>query len=152
MEFISPERVNSSHQSCRGVLIGEIMADRAGGKTASVMGFSDDAIGDVYDQVLREMYMSPEAASVLEPHLMELKALKDELHNIRNTNSVPKGTADDLQSWLDELADGLDRIPGYLADDFQSAKQRAADKATKEYLKDWADYTNENSVTAGNLS
>ncbi len=126
----------------------EIMASRAGGKTAASMGFTDDAIGEIYDDVLREMQMSPEAASVMEPHLMELKALKDEMWNIYNTRGIAKGTADDLQVWLDDLADIQDKVPGYLSEDFQVAKQRAADKTTIEYHKDWADYTNENASTA----
>ena len=101
-QFISEVRVQA-----------EIMGSRAGGKTASAFGFSDDAIGEVYDDVLREMYMSPEAASVLEPHLMELKALKDEIWSIYNTKGVAKGTVDDLQTWLDNLGDTLDDVPGY---------------------------------------
>ena len=236
----------------------DIMAQRAGKASGAEMGFTDDGIGDVYDEVLRDMYMSPEAASVLEPHLMELKALQDEMWSIYNTKGLPKGTADELQGWLDDLGDVLDDVPGYatpkvkepkfviptelplttiskyetripldlirkdekvaiakltedvkargivepvvirvredgstvlwdgmhrlivaedlglkvvpvryigevgklvtgteparipraLSPEFSSAKQRAADKASKEYYKDWADYTNENASTA----
>ena len=100
-QFISEVRVQAN-----------IMAERAG-SSANKMGFTDEAIGNIYDDVLRDMYMSPEAASVLEPHLMELKALKDEVWNIYNTKGVAKGTADDLQRWLDDLGDVLEDVPGY---------------------------------------
>ncbi|KKK76562.1 hypothetical protein LCGC14_2862380, partial [marine sediment metagenome] len=52
-----------------------------------------------------------------------------------------------------DVANGLDGVKGYtrkgvLTDSFQAGKQRAADKASKEYFKDWADYTNENVTTS----
>jgi len=131
------------------------------GKTGAELGWTDEAIGEVYDYILRDMRMSPEAASVMEPHLMELKNLQDELWSIYRTKALPEGMADDFTRWVDNLADELEKIPGYvsrktvrgkvqigLSDEFSAAKQRAADKASKEYYKDWADYTNENATTA----
>ena len=136
----------------------ERMASKAD-KTADALGFTNDAIGEVYDYILRDMYMSPQAASVIEPRLMELASLRAELWSIYNSKGLPKGMAEDLQKFIANLADELEKVPGYatptkpgvargLSDDFSASKQRAADKASKEYYKDWADYTNENATTA----
>lgn len=157
-------RIETMTLKSRQEFIDEVMvqAERMGhgaGSTAKAMGWTEDAIGEVYDQVLREMYMSPQAASVMEPRLMELASLKEELWHIYQGKGLPTGVADDLQRFVDSLAGRLEKVPGYaapvkpgvvrgLSDDFAASKQRAGDRASKEYYKDWADYTNENVTTA----
>ncbi len=90
----------------------ELMA-RQVEKSPESLGWTDEGIGEVYDYVLRDMQMSPQAASVMEPHLMELQSLRHELWSIYNTKALPEGTADELSTWLSKLADDLDNVPGY---------------------------------------
>jgi len=86
---------------------------RATGKSAQDMGWTPDAIGEVYNLILRDMRMSPAGASVLEPRLMELASLKEDLWHIYHAKGLPEGTADKLQTFIDQLADGLEKTPGY---------------------------------------
>jgi len=133
-------------------IVAERMANSAG-KNADTMGWTDDAISEVYDYIVREMRMSPTAASVAEPALMEMESLRHELWGIYNSKALPEGMAEKFQARLLSFADDMGDIPGYsaggkLTDDFSAIKQRSADRASKEYYKDFADYTNENATTA----
>ena len=140
----------------------ERMAKKAGRK-ADEMGWTDQAIGDVYDAGLRDMFIDPSRASVLEPRLMDLASLEDELWHIYSSKGLEPGIVKAMNSRLGLLIDDLGKVPGYgaaiptkpgkppklgLADEFMDTKQRAANSASKEYYKDWADYTNENVLTA----
>ena len=229
----------------------ERMAQKAGRK-ADEMGWTDDAIGEVYDAGLRDMFIDPSRASVLEPRLMELESLRQELWHIYSSKGLEPGIVKAMNTRLGGLVDDLGKVPGYaakvpevvptaipkaelsklaatrdfiiemrrtgepaetlitfltdevtllkgygidvnsmigllktgskpseivdlvvskidniiklakkppkipppkpgvrgLADEFMETKQRAADSASKEYYKDWADYTNENVLTA----
>jgi len=83
-------------------------------KSAAQLGWTDEAIGEVYDYTLRDMRMNPELASVMEPHLMELKSLQDELWSIYRTKGLPEGIADNFQRFITTLADELEATPGYV--------------------------------------
>lgn len=132
----------------------EIMAKQAG-RTADELGFTKPAIESVYDQTLGDMLIDPARASVLEPQLMELQSFRQELWNVYDTKGLPRGTVEAMNTKLASLTDNLAEVPGYrkpdvmeLSDDFLASKQRAADRASQEYFKDWADYTNETALTA----
>ena len=95
----------------------KVQANRMARKTnkaADQLGWTDDAIGEVYDTTLRDMYINPELASVMEANLMELKALQDELWSIYRTKGLPEGILDDFQKFVDDVANGLDGVKGYL--------------------------------------
>jgi len=90
----------------------EAMARRAG-TTREALGFTDDAISDVYDQVVYGLRSDPLIHDELTAKLGQLDSLMSDLESIRINGSINHDTVNILQSYADEFATNLEKLDIY---------------------------------------
>ena len=113
------------------------------GKVADDYGFTDEAVGECYDRIMRVMGFNPEDVDILTPQMAQLENIRIALHELRQTFELPPQTVDRINSWLKEIAENLDGI------NFQEVydlKVKAMENARKLYSIDFTDYTDENAI------
>jgi len=126
----------------------------AAGTTRQALGFTDDAIGEVYDKLIYGVRSDPAVHDILTRKYAEMDNLSRDLESIRINHSVNKEAAMHIQGYCDEVADNLRKldiyqpVKGQLAregtDEWWRIKQEAMDKTMLSYHQEFTDYTNLN--------
>ncbi|KKN47221.1 hypothetical protein LCGC14_0665100 [marine sediment metagenome] len=114
------------------------------GQDLAALGWTKEAVGEVWDDIMREFRLNPENVSRISPTLMQVEDL------VRGVRFESKGaelsaearTA--FQRWADDMADGLGRIEGYGGAPWLQAKGEALDTATTEFYRMFPDYVDLN--------
>lgn len=123
------------------------------GKVADDFGFTEEKIGQVYDEILKSMNLNPLTAEAAAPRLAQLKALYDEMV----VQSQSRGTINTVerQELITELGNTLrsdlanDPITERLfTPEWQTARQSALDDAVDKFSLDFPDYTSATAVNA----
>ncbi len=85
------------------------------GKTPDDIGFSRDAIGDVYDQMFTNLGFDPKmiADEPLTPTMSQLEEVRQELHKIEGVSKIPENDYVKYKGYVNKLADGLEQLPSY---------------------------------------
>lgn len=119
------------------------------------IGFTEDAIGKVYDQIMNSLNVRPETASWLSGKQIELDAFRRDLHTLYNSKILPPEEITAIKNFFNGVADKVENIvygtptkgaramkPEFAA--YDDVRQQAADQAAKWYYKEYTDYTNAN--------
>lgn len=81
-------------------------------KTPETIGFSKEAIGDVYDTMFRNIGIEPAVASdPLALSMMELETVRQELVRIKGTKAIPENDYNLYKQYLTALRDDLGKLP-----------------------------------------
>jgi len=123
------------------------------GKTLEQMGFTDEAIGKCYDQMVRGVGLDPAALEPLTPILKPVESINKELHAVYASKAMPEADYKLWQESLTKYADDLGGMDIHKAgtdsyNDWWGKKQAAIDKAQVEYSLSFTDYTNQNAFDA----
>ncbi|MDD4985596.1 MAG: hypothetical protein PHQ43_07390, partial [Dehalococcoidales bacterium] len=119
-------------------------------KTAEEIGFSKEAIGDVYDQMFANLGLDPKAVAnePLTPAMMQLEDIRKELHNLNATKKISEADFVKFQTYLTSVADDLDKLPHYQSPEWIKAKDSAMMKARGQFEMDFPDYDHRNMADA----
>ena len=82
-------------------------------RTAKDIGFTDDAIGDVYDQLWRNMGIEPTTLLPDSPTVMQLESIRQELYSLYATNKLSDSDVIKWRQYLNSVADDLEQLPMY---------------------------------------
>ena len=88
------------------------MARRAG-TTREALGFTDDAIGGVYDQIVHGLRSDPAIHDVLTVRRMQLDNFAMDLESIRINGSISSDTTKVVQNMADDFANNLEKLDIY---------------------------------------
>ena len=85
------------------------------GKTADNIGFTDDAISDVYEQMLRSLGIDPGMAATepLIPAMGQLEEVRGVLHTQFVNRRIPEGDYLNYKKYITDVADDLGELPMY---------------------------------------
>jgi len=87
------------------------------GKVPEDIGFSKEAIGDVYDQMFANLGFDPKmiADEPLTPTMSQLEEVRQELHKIEGVSRIPENDYVKYKGYVNKLADDLEQTPIYQA-------------------------------------
>ena len=115
-------------------------------------GFTEDKIGEVYDQLLRQASMNPENDILTQKILLQGEGMKNELTSLKMKHVLTPNEEKAWGSWIDDIAEGRGKIIGdegtISVKEWDVFRQEAANAANVDYLKAFADYTNEHMLGA----
>ena len=135
------------------------MALRAG-TTREAMGWTDEAIEGVYNQLVYGLRSNPEFHGILTAKYAELDNMARDLEGIRINASFDEDTKKALASWVEKRARNLEQLDIYAKPptpvagakakdgtaEWWTKKQSAMDTALTDYYKDFTDYTHLNAL------
>ena len=124
--------------------------------TPDDVGFTPESIGAAYDQMIYSLQADPRTLDWMTPRLMEIDAIKKDLHNLFNSKLLPDSEVAEIGRYIDDIARQVEdtvytKPPGIRAPqlkpewkDYNTLRQSAMDEAHKWYYKEFTDYTNAN--------
>ena len=77
------------------------------GSTANDLGFTEPAIGRVYDQLMAKLKLDPSIGGVLEPIRQGLEGVRASTHELYAKRGIPQSDVDKLNGFFDEVATTL---------------------------------------------
>jgi len=77
------------------------------GQTADDMGFSPEAIGRVYDQLMAKLKLDPNIGGALEPLRQSLEGVRIDTHKLAASKGIPQSDVDQLNQFFDDVATKL---------------------------------------------
>ena len=83
------------------------------GKTPDDVGFSAQAIGDVYDQLWRNLGIEPSTLSVDSPQALQLNSIMTEAQKLHDTVKVTETDMVKWRKYITGIADDVERLPIY---------------------------------------
>ena len=130
----------------------QMIKQSAGAHPTYYKGFTEEKIGQVYDDVLRGLRMTPERDVMEQKILQQAESVKQKMITLKMTHSLSPSEEKALHTWVDDVANGMDGVFGkeglVTPEQWDEIRQKASDSAHREYYKAFADYTNENIVDA----
>lgn len=82
-------------------------------KTAEQLGFTDDAIGEVYDQMWRSLGIDPTILTPDHPTMLQLEEVRQELHRWYATSKMPESDVIKWRKYVNTVADDVGELPIY---------------------------------------
>ncbi|KKN54552.1 hypothetical protein LCGC14_0591440 [marine sediment metagenome] len=82
-------------------------------KTASDMGFTDEAIGEVYDQLWRNQGIEPSILTPDSPTVMQLEEIRQELTRLHGSMKIPDSDLVKWRQYVNSVADDVEKLPMY---------------------------------------
>ena len=107
------------------------------GKTADDLGFTREAISDVYDTLIRGMKLDPHIVNVLTPQREVLEGLRQQLHGIKNGMGVDPEDITKLQGLVDETVTNLRRTAQFSNTEGRATWKNIIDSAGEKARGDW---------------
>ncbi len=83
------------------------------GKTANDIGFTEEAIGDVYDQLWRNLGVEPTILTPDSPTVMQLEEIRQEVTRLYAANKIPESDVVKWRQYINGVADDVDKLPMY---------------------------------------
>jgi hypothetical protein len=129
----------------------EVLANLTGESAAS-MGYTDESIGRVYDQLLAKIRVDA-TDGPLSPLKQELEGLRQKLHGITATKGVKPEDVEKLNRALEDTASklqgsGLFTNTGEATPAWAASREKAMDQTRMAYEMDFTDYTHMNMFDA----
>lgn len=128
------------------------------------IGFTKEAIGAVYDQIVHSLHVNPQQMSWITGKQMELEAVRRDLHGLYNSKLLPDEEIASIGRYIDGTANAVEELmytripakgrrPARLElkrefTDYDTLRQSSMDEAHKWYYKEYTDYTNANAFDA----
>lgn len=126
-----------SHVRAKAGVVGERV-----GKSADEIGFTDEAVSNVYNRLIRSMGVDPNnPIPELTPKFLEYENARLAMHKIRQTSGIPAEDSVKLNRFFDDVADTTSGIP-------LETRTKAMENARLKYEIDFADYTSQNMADA----
>lgn len=83
------------------------------GKTAADIGFTDDAIGEVYDQLWHNLGVEPSILTPDSPTMMQMEEIRQELTRLHAANKIPESDVVKWRDYINSVADDVEGLPMY---------------------------------------
>ncbi len=83
------------------------------GKTAADLGFTDDAIGEVYDQMWRNLGIEPTILTPDSPTVLQLEEIRQEITRLHAANKIPEMDIVKWRQYINGVADDVGDLPMY---------------------------------------
>jgi hypothetical protein len=115
------------------------------------VGFSDESVGRVFDQIAYSLGERPESMSWLSAKRINMEGTRQELHALYARKLLPDDKMQKIHKYIDDVADrvggvGVKTNPEYA--DYNQLRQASMDEAHKWYYKEYVDYSNANAFDA----
>lgn len=122
------------------------------GKTADELGYTEDAIGIVYDQALKDMRVMTTAEGTIVPQIKAWESVRKRLlaYSTQRNQVLKPGFDDAIRSFSRNVRDRVDRAPGLdrlRSDDWINVRQEAWDKAREDSEIMFPNYDSPTAVT-----
>ncbi len=124
------------------------------GQDLAALGWTEESIGKVWDDIMREFRLNPDNVSVIAPTLIQVEDL---VRGVRietmkadilteTVEGVTRPTPAGLRftKWADDLSTSLEKIEGYTGASWLQAKGEALESATTEFYRMFPDYVDLN--------
>ena len=121
------------------------------GKTADQLGFTNEAIGDVYDQMWRSLGVDPTILSPDHPTLLQLEEIRQELHRLHAANKIPESDVVKWRQYINKVADDVGELPIYKdapggTTNWWAAKEASISKAREMHKLSYPTYDDANII------
>ena len=83
------------------------------GKSAADIGFTDDAIGEVYDQLWHNLGIEPSILTPDSPTVMQLEEIRQEVTRLYGAMKVPEADIVRYRQYINSVADDIEKLPIY---------------------------------------
>ena len=83
------------------------------GKTVDQLGFTDEAIGEVYDQMWRSLGINPSILTPDSPTALQLEELRQEMYRWYASTKIPESDVIKWRKYLNTVADGVGETEAY---------------------------------------
>jgi hypothetical protein len=112
---------------------------------ASEYGITEQALGDIYDQLLIDLGITPsDGAEVMTfAHDAMFKQIGDEVDRQLRVRALPPEAEQELLEYIEMAASRLEGL-GYSQEEWLAKRQAGLDMALKDYERDFPNYTNQN--------
>jgi hypothetical protein len=122
------------------------------GQNAEQLGFTDEAIGEVYDQMLRAAGLDPSLTEPLTPALMQLNDIFAEVDRQYAAKAIAPAEYDAMQKFVNSVADEVGQHPVYTNKDimpiYQQQRESSMLSARSALASNFTDYSNQNMISA----
>ena len=120
------------------------------GKTAADIGFTDDAIGEVYDQLWRNLGIEPTILTPDSPTVLQLEEIRQELTRLHAANKIPEMDIVKWRKYIGDVADEVGDLPIYReaigTPEWFTTKERAMTKARDLHALAYPTYDDANII------
>ncbi len=103
------------------------------GKTADDLGFTEEGIAEVYDQLWRNLGIEPSTLTSDSPTMLQLENIRQSMHRLYAGNKIPESDVVKYKEYFNSVADDLERLPQYR----QPVAGRAAVEQFPSGTSDW---------------
>lgn len=83
------------------------------GKTADELGFTHDAIGEVYDQMWRSLGIDPMILTPDHPTMLQIEELRQEMHKLYAAGKIPDMDIVKWRKYVNTVSDGARDLPQF---------------------------------------
>lgn len=83
------------------------------GKTASDIGFTDEAIGEVYDQLWHNLGVEPTILTPDSPTVMQLEEIRQEITRLHGSLKIDESNIVKWRKYVNSVADDVEKLPMY---------------------------------------
>jgi len=118
------------------------------GKSAADIGFTDDAIGEVYDQLWRNLGVEPTILTPDSPTVMQLEEIRQEITRLHAANKIPKSDIAKWRQYINSVADDVEKLPAHTTakEQWWSTKESAIAKAREQHALAYPTYDDANII------
>lgn len=85
------------------------------GKTADQIGFTEEAIGEVYDQMWRSLGVNPNILTPDSPTALQLEELRQEMYRWYGSTKIPESDVIKWRQYINSVADEVGNLDAYKA-------------------------------------
>ncbi len=114
-------------------------------------GWTKEGVAQAYDNLVQGLGIDPKNMSWLTGKQLELKATRDEFHDLLNAKTLPQQEVDAINKYVEDSAKAVQQVgttTGFDKAGYDSLRQQAMDSAHKWYYKEYVDYTHANAFDA----
>jgi hypothetical protein len=120
-------------------------------KTAADIGFTDDAIGDVYDQLWRNLGIDPKVLTPDSPTSMQIDSIFDDVERLHAAMKLDESDVAKWRQFNQGMADDLEKMPMYQTNlagspDWWTKKETAMKQARVQHELAYPTYDDANVI------
>ena len=122
------------------------------GQDPAALGWTEDRIGDIWDDIMRELRLNPENVSSIAPAILQVEDMRRELLTTALESQIPEESSRAFSRWADDLSGKLGQVEGYATPEgtttqgWLEGKGQALQNSTDEFFQTFPDYIDLNYV------